>query len=95
MILEGSFGESAWRYGAIRAIRARGPWVLIELESMQYLAVRGDGTGEEPLATWLARRAPALARRGLSPSAKLAGLAALHLVLVVTALLILPGGLVR
>jgi hypothetical protein len=60
LILEGSHGESAWRYGSVRRITAHGEWLLVVLHGNLDLVLRADEPGDEPLHDFLARRATGL-----------------------------------
>jgi hypothetical protein len=63
MILEGAFGESAWRYEGIRALTLRGPWLVVVLEGDKALVLRADEPAAEALDAFIARRAPRLEAR--------------------------------
>lgn len=79
MILEGAFGESAWRYEGIRALTLRGPWLVVVLEGDKALVLRADEPADEALQAFIARRAPRLEARDRRVTLALLALAYLSL----------------
>jgi hypothetical protein len=92
MILEGAFGESAWRYEGIRALILRGPWLVVVLDGDKALVLRADEPASEALDAFIARRAPRLDTRDRRITLALLALAYLALGLVGVALARTYGG---
>jgi hypothetical protein len=89
IVLEGSHGESAWRYGSVRRVTAQGEWLLVVLHGNLDLVLRADEPGDEPLQALLTRRATGLDAR--DPRRTLWALGLLYAVLVAVAAVVARG----
>jgi hypothetical protein len=63
MILEGAFGESAYRYEAIRELRRHGEWLAVATHGERMIVLRADEPASEPLEVVLTARATAMRPR--------------------------------